>query len=79
MRVRLATPQGEVFSSAILSDGNPYGVPDGLIFSFPVRNVDGNKWEFVPGFEHDDFLKERIDATTKELQEEAEIVKDLLG
>ena len=73
------TADGEAFSSCVLSDGNPYGVPDGLIFSFPCRsNGDGN-WEFVDGFEHDDFLKERLQISVDELLEEREIIKDLLN
>lgn len=41
------TRPGDCFSSGVASDGNPYGVPDGLMFSFPLRsNGDGN-WEFV--------------------------------
>jgi len=72
------TPDGQVFSSAVLSDGNPYGIPGGLVFSFPLRsNGDGNR-EFVEGFEHDDFLKEKIKVTTDELLGEKEVIKDLL-
>ena len=47
------------------------------IFSFPVTIKDG-AWTIVEGIEHNDFAKERIAATSKELSEERETVKDLL-
>jgi len=59
----------EIISMAVSSDGNPYGVAEGLIFSFPVRTK-GGKWEIVPGFNIDDFSRKLLDATTTELQEE---------
>lgn len=73
------TPQGEVFSSAVLSDGNPYGVADGLIFSFPCRSTGNGDYEIVDGFELDDFLKQKIKVSENELLEEREVIKDLLG
>jgi malate dehydrogenase len=65
------------FSSAILSDGNPYGVAEGLIFSFPCRAV-GGEVKIVEGLKWDSFLKERIALTEKELIEERETVAHLL-
>jgi len=59
----------EIISMAVSSDGNPYGVPEGLIFSFPVKTNNG-KWQIVPGFNIDDFSRKLLDATTQELQEE---------
>ena len=41
------TPAGDCFSSAVISDGNPYGVPDGLIFSFPLTSKGDGSWSFV--------------------------------
>ena len=73
------TPIGEWFSAAIPSDSNPYGIPAGLIFSFPVRSHGNGSYEIVPGLKHGAFLKEKIALTTKELQEERDVVKDLLG
>ena len=72
------TQEGETFSNAVISDKNPYAIPDGLIFSFPCRSQDVGNYEIVDGFKWDDFLKTQIDNTTAELIEEREIVQDLL-
>ena len=73
------TPEGEVFSSCVCSDGNPYGIPEGLIFSFPCRSNGDGTYEIVPGFELDEFLAEGVAKTTAELESEREVIKDLLG
>ncbi|WP_157252375.1 malate dehydrogenase [Nonomuraea typhae] len=62
-------------SAAIVSDGS-YGVPEGLISSFPVRAVNG-AWEIIQGLEIDAFSRERIDASVRELAEERDAVKEL--
>ena len=41
------TPAGDCFSSAVISDGNPYGVPEGLVYSFPLKSKGDGSWEFV--------------------------------
>ncbi|RJQ69930.1 malate dehydrogenase [Pseudonocardiaceae bacterium YIM PH 21723] len=69
------TPEGDWTSAAIPSDGS-YGVPEGIISSFPVTSKDG-KWEIVQGLEIDDFSRERIDASVAELVEERDAVKAL--
>jgi malate dehydrogenase len=71
------TPKGEWFSMAVLSDKNPYGVSEGLIFSFPCRQNQG-RVEIVPGLEWDPFLKNKIAISEKELLEERELIKQLL-
>lgn len=71
------TPAGECFSIAVSSDGS-YGVPEGLMFSFPLRSS-GHEWEIVQGIKHNAFAQEKIAATLKELLEEKEAVKELLG
>lgn len=53
---------------AVPSDGS-YGIPQGLIFSFPVT-IEGGEWKIVQGLSFDDFAKGKIAATTKELEEE---------
>lgn len=70
------TPDGDNAALAVTSRGE-YGVPDGLQFGFPVRSS-GSSWEVIEGFVHDDFAKQKIKATTDELVEEREAVKDLL-
>jgi malate dehydrogenase len=71
------TPEGDWFSAAVRSDGS-YNIPEGLVFSFPVR-CDGKKWEIVQGLDLDEFARGKIEATLKELQEEREITKELLA
>ena len=70
------TKEGEFVSMAVCSNGE-YGVPKGLIFSFPVTIKDG-KWTIVEGLELNDFSKEKIKATADELVEEREAVAHLL-
>ncbi|MBV2362978.1 malate dehydrogenase [Streptomonospora nanhaiensis] len=69
------TPEGDWTSAAIPSDGS-YGVPEGLISSFPVVSR-GGRWEIVPDLEIDAFSRERIDASVQELSEEREAVRKL--
>ncbi len=68
--------KGDFTSMGVWSEGK-YGVPKGLIFSFPVTSGGGN-WSIVEGLEHDEFAKAKIAATTQELLNERETVKDLL-
>ncbi len=72
------TPSGEWFSMSLRSDGNPYGVQKGLIFSFPCRSFGNGKIEIVKNVPWDDFLKKKIALTEKELVEEREMVQNLL-
>ena len=69
------TPEGDWTSAAVVSDGS-YGVPEGLVSSFPVVSRNG-RWEIVQGLEIDAFSRERIDASVAELVEEREAVKKL--
>ncbi len=69
----------EIYSSAVISDGNPYGIPEGLIFSFPCRNTSSGDVEIVPGFAWDDYLSGKIRKTTSELIEERSVVENLLS
>jgi malate dehydrogenase len=66
---------GDWLSMSVPSDGS-YGVPEGLISSFPVTTKDGS-WEIVQGLEINDFSRARIDASTAELAEERDAVKGL--
>jgi len=71
----LGTPEGDWVSMAVASDGG-YGVPEGLISSFPVTCADG-AWSVVQGLEIDDFSRARIDASVAELGEERDMVRGL--
>jgi malate dehydrogenase len=69
------TPDGDWTSAAVASDGS-YGVPEGLISSFPVTAKNG-KYEIVQGLEIDAFSRARIDASVAELVEERDTVQKL--
>ena len=69
------TPDGDWVSMAVRSDGS-YGVPEGLIYSYPVTTKDGS-WEIVQGLEIDDFSRGKMDATAAELVDERDAVKGL--
>ncbi len=77
--VALTTPtrEGDWFSAAVPSDGS-YGVPEGLLCSFPCRADGQGGYEIVQGLEIDAFSRERIDQTVAELVGERDTVADLL-
>ncbi|MEO3974114.1 malate dehydrogenase [Streptomyces sp. CAU 1734] len=69
------TAEGDWTSMGIPSDGS-YGVPEGLISSFPVTTKNG-VYEIVQGLEINEFSRPRIDASVQELAEEREAVRAL--
>ncbi len=71
------TPEGTWTSMAVKSDGS-YGVPEGLICSFPVTCKGDGTWEIVQGLEFTTFGREKFDLSIHELEEERETVKGLL-
>src|SRR3954453_4139147 len=71
----LGTPEGDWVSMAVPSEGS-YGVPEGIISSFPCRCAGGG-WEIVQGLDVPDFSRERISRTVAELEEERAAVKKL--
>ncbi|MCA0437709.1 MAG: malate dehydrogenase [Austwickia sp.] len=71
----LGSPKGDWLSMAVVSDGS-YGVPEGIISSFPVTTKNGD-WEIVQGLEIDPFSREKIDASVAELVEERDAVREL--
>merc|ERR1712063_38866 len=73
----LGTAEGEYVSMAVPSDGS-YGIPEGLIYSFPVTTKDGS-YTIVPDLEVSDFSREKMDATAKELEEERSVAMEILG
>jgi malate dehydrogenase len=70
------TPEGDWTSMAIPSDGS-YGIPEDIVYSFPVTIRDGRP-AVVAGLEVNDFSRERMQATLRELEEERDAVRDLL-
>jgi len=69
------TPEGDWVSMAVPSDGS-YGVPEGLISSFPCVCKNG-KYEIVQGLDIDAYSRGKIDASVAELAEERDAVKQL--
>jgi len=69
------TPAGDWVSMAVPSDGS-YGVPEGLISSFPCTCVNG-EYKIVQGLDIDAFSRARIDASVAELGEERDAVRQL--
>jgi hypothetical protein len=69
---------GSFVSMGVLSDGNPFGVPDGLVFSMPV-NCKYGKWspaDVLPGQGH---TKQLMKSTIRELSEEKEMAEAIIA
>jgi malate dehydrogenase len=71
----LGTPEGDWVSMGVPSDGS-YGVPEGIISSFPCVCTDG-EWSIVQGLDIDDYSRAKIDASAAELVGERDAVRDL--
>jgi len=70
------TPADDWVSMAVASDGS-YGIPEGLIYSFPVT-IAGGVASIVQGLSIDDYSRAKMDATRSELEQEREAVRDLV-
>jgi len=68
---------GQWVTMGICSDGS-YGIPEGMIYGFPCLCANG-KYEMIKGLEIDAYSRERMDFTLKELNEERDAIKHLLG
>ena len=62
----------------IVSDGS-YGIPAGLVYSMPVRIAPGGAYQVVQDLEINDFAREQMDVTAKELLEEREMALQFLS
>ena len=71
----LGTPENDWTSMAVISDGS-YGVPAGLVSSFPVRCCDSD-WEIVQGLPLNAFARSRVNVSVDELKSEAEEVRSM--
>jgi malate dehydrogenase len=71
------TRDGDWVTMGVPSDGS-YGIPEGVIYGYPVT-CKGGRYEVVKGIEISEFSRKRMDATLKELHEERDGVKGLLG
>eukprot|EP00354_Favella_ehrenbergii_P001789 CAMPEP_0170466296 /NCGR_PEP_ID=MMETSP0123-20130129/10309_1 /TAXON_ID=182087 /ORGANISM="Favella ehrenbergii, Strain Fehren 1" /LENGTH=351 /DNA_ID=CAMNT_0010732389 /DNA_START=39 /DNA_END=1094 /DNA_ORIENTATION=+ len=54
----------------VISDGNQYGIPEGIMYSFPLQIATGGQWQVVNGLAINDFSRGKMDKTAKELLEE---------
>jgi malate dehydrogenase len=72
----LGTPNDDWTSMAVASDGS-YGIPEGLMYSFPVTCRNGD-YQIVQGLKIDNFSKTKMAATQKELEEERDAVAKIL-
>lgn len=73
------TANNKVFSMGVLSTGNPYGVPDGLVYSFPLRRSSSGTVEIVGGASISPKVQAMLDATAKELLSEKADAETLVG
>jgi malate dehydrogenase len=72
----LGTAAGDWVSMAVPSDGS-YGIPEGVIYSYPVTCKNG-EYSVVQGLSVNEFSREKMAATHRELLEERDGVKDLI-
>jgi malate dehydrogenase len=73
----LGSRDGDWVTMGIPSDGS-YGIAEGVIFGYPVT-CKGGEYQIVQGLPSSDFSRARVDATLKELHEERDGVKHLIG
>jgi malate dehydrogenase len=76
--LNVPTPKSDWFSAAIVSDGS-YGIPAGLIYSYPLTSPGDGTRAIVTGVTIDDEARGRLDASAAELVSERDAVKELLG
>lgn len=72
------TEEGKWVSMGVYSDGKHYGIPEGLIYSFPVK-IENKMWTVVEGLEINDFSRNKMDISAKELLEEKETAMSFLS
>jgi len=73
------TPAGDCFSSAVCTDGNQYGIAEGIIFSMPCKSKGDGNYEVCDDFIIDDWLRKKISESEEELVKEKECVGHLIG
>lgn len=72
------TAEGDWFSAAVWSDGNPYGIAEGIFYSFPLRSKGDGTYEIVKGLNLSDYAKDKAGVTEAELVSEREDVKSMI-
>jgi len=73
----MGTPEGDWITMGIPADGS-YGIAEGVLYGYPVT-CKGGEYQIVKGIEISDFSRKRMDTTLKELHEERDGIKQLLG
>jgi malate dehydrogenase len=71
------TREGDWVTMGVPSDGS-YGIPEGVLYGYPVT-CNAGRYEIVQDIEVSEFSRKRMEATLKELHEERDGVKQLLG
>uniref|UniRef100_A0A3B4YBM1 Malate dehydrogenase 1 n=1 Tax=Seriola lalandi dorsalis TaxID=1841481 RepID=A0A3B4YBM1_SERLL len=72
------TKEGEFISMGVYAGGNSYGIPEDLIYSFPVQ-IKNKTWKVFDGLPINDFSRAKMDATAAELVEERDTAMDFLS
>ena len=73
------TEEGDCFCMAVCTDGNPYGIEEGLIYSMPLKSKGDGDYEIIQDFEVNDYLREKIVKSEEELRNEKNCVMHLIG
>ncbi len=73
------TPLGNCYSVATIGEGNPYGIEEELVFSFPYRTLARGERILISGLEMPEWLENKIKITEQELLEERECIKSFIS
>lgn len=73
------TASNEPFSSGVLTNGEWYDLPKGLVFSLPLKSKGAGQYEIVDNMKLSDFGRKKLEVTCRELEEERKIISDLLS
>jgi len=77
-RIEMYISKAEEIENAVKSDGS-YGVPAGLVSSFPITKKETDNWCIVPDLILSEYGKRMLANTVRELESERDMVKDMLG
>ena len=64
--------ENDYMSMGVISDGSHYGIPEDIVYSFPLKIVD-HKWTIVDGLEINAFSREKMDTSANELIQERDV------
>lgn len=73
------TPAGDWFSSGVCTDGNPFGIEEGIIYSMPLVSKGDGDYEFATDVVIDDYLRAKMKTSETELVNERDCVSHLIG